>query len=430
MNSRGLGLVWIAAIALALTGDLWIGASGNKASGQTYTLTVGILPAATGSVAVDPPGPYDYGDPVTLTAYPEAGWGFDHWSGDLSGSSNPAVLTILGNMEVTAHFDSLQYTLTMEIDPPGAGVVTMVPPGPYQHGEPVTLTAYPGEGWDFDHWSGDVTGNVNPVVEVIMGDTYVTAHFVEREYTVSRNVDPPGSGSVSVVPEGPYCYGDTVELTAVPGPGWDFDYWSGDLAGSTNPETIIIYGDVNVTAHFDSVEYTLALEVDPPGAGVVAAEPGGPYYYGYPVTLTAEAGAGWLFDHWSGDITGSVNPVVIVMTRNKSVTANFAKDLSGIIGEQVPEASSFRLYGACPNPFSSKTEIRFDLPEARHVSLIMYDVSGQLVRVLADRIVPAGRHAVVWDARDTALRPVPPGIYFFRFTAGESDETGSMVVLK
>jgi hypothetical protein len=41
-----------------------------------------------------------------------------------------------------------------------------------------------------------------------------------------------------------------------------------------------------------------------------------------------------------------------------------------------------------------------------------------------------GRHAVVWDARDTALRPVPPGINFFRFTVGESDETGSMVMLK
>jgi hypothetical protein len=44
--------------------------------------------------------------------------------------------------------------------------------------------------------------------------------------------------------------------------------------------------------------------------------------------------------------------------------------------------------------------------------------------------MPAGEHRAVWDARDSALRPVPPGIYFYRIKAGEFAQTGRLVVLK
>ena len=68
-----------------------------------YTLTVNIV--GDGSVAVDPtPGPYHYGDAVKLTATADAGWSFSGWSGSLSGSDNPANLTMTGNEVVTATF--------------------------------------------------------------------------------------------------------------------------------------------------------------------------------------------------------------------------------------------------------------------------------------------------------------------------------------
>ena len=69
---------------------------------NVYTLTVSTV--GSGSVDLNNTGPYHYGDVVELTAGPDLGWSFDHWSGDLIGSANPATLTITGDSTVVAHF--------------------------------------------------------------------------------------------------------------------------------------------------------------------------------------------------------------------------------------------------------------------------------------------------------------------------------------
>ena len=54
------------------------------------------------------------------------------------------------------------------------------------------------------------------------------------------------------------------------------------------------------------------------------APPGGTYVIRGPRwQLTAVAAAGYRFDHWTGDLTGSTNPASISMTANRSVTAVF-----------------------------------------------------------------------------------------------------------
>src|SRR3989337_905883 len=68
-----------------------------------YTLTVNTV--GSGSVALNPPGGvYNAGTQVTLPATPAAGWSFSGWSGDLTGSTNPATLTMNANKSVTATF--------------------------------------------------------------------------------------------------------------------------------------------------------------------------------------------------------------------------------------------------------------------------------------------------------------------------------------
>ena len=69
-----------------------------------YTLTVSTV--GSGSVAKNPDqSTYHYGDVVTLTATPATGWSFSGWSGGLTGSANPATITIDGNKVVTATFE-------------------------------------------------------------------------------------------------------------------------------------------------------------------------------------------------------------------------------------------------------------------------------------------------------------------------------------
>jgi uncharacterized repeat protein (TIGR02543 family) len=69
-----------------------------------YSLTVNVV--GSGSVGLDPPGGvYDAGTAVALTAMPDPGWVFTGWSGDLSGTANPASLTMDADKDVTATFE-------------------------------------------------------------------------------------------------------------------------------------------------------------------------------------------------------------------------------------------------------------------------------------------------------------------------------------
>jgi hypothetical protein len=71
----------------------------------TYTLTTSVNPQGAGTVTLNPAGgTYTAGTTVTLTATPNSGYTFSSWSGDLTGSINPAQITMDGNKSVTAVF--------------------------------------------------------------------------------------------------------------------------------------------------------------------------------------------------------------------------------------------------------------------------------------------------------------------------------------
>jgi hypothetical protein len=72
-----------------------------------YVLTVNIDPLGGGTVALEPAQPaegYAEGTIVTLTTTAAEGYKFDHWSGALSSSENPATITMNSNEKVTASF--------------------------------------------------------------------------------------------------------------------------------------------------------------------------------------------------------------------------------------------------------------------------------------------------------------------------------------
>ena len=216
---------------------------------QKYTLTVSTV--GSGSVTLNNTGPYYHnGEVVMLTAVPVVGWSFQNWSGNLSGSINPATLVIAGNMSVTATFTQDQYTLTVNVV--GSGSVGKSPNNAtYVWGTNVSLTASATVGWTFAGWSGDASGTVSPVTVNMTGNKVVNATFTQNVYTLTVNV--VGDGVVNRNSTGPYYYGDVVELTAVSTVGWSFDHWSVDLSGFVSPATIVVDGNKVVNATFTEV---------------------------------------------------------------------------------------------------------------------------------------------------------------------------------
>lgn len=72
------------------------------------------------------------------------------------------------------------------------------------------------------------------------------------------------------------------------------------------------------------------------------------------------------------------------------------------------------LSGNYPNPFSAQTVIRFATPAQGHVTMRVFDLSGRLVRTLANEEMAAANHSIIWDGTDANGRPLGAGIYFCR----------------
>jgi hypothetical protein len=91
---------------------------------------------------------------------------------------------------------------------------------------------------------------------------------------------------------------------------------------------------------------------------------------------------------------------------------------------------SFRLYQNSPNPFNSRTDISFDIDGPSHVQLIIYNILGQRVAVLADQPLETGSHRVSWDGRDERGDMCGSGIYFYSLQSYGKRETKRMLLLK
>jgi hypothetical protein len=90
-----------------------------------------------------------------------------------------------------------------------------------------------------------------------------------------------------------------------------------------------------------------------------------------------------------------------------------------------PFLSEFRLPENFPNPFYYSTTISYSLPIAAKVTLSIYDITGRLVETLVNYTQQPGIHEVRWDRKQN-----PSGVYFYRFKAGEFEETRKMVVVE
>ncbi len=336
-----------------------------------YKLTINV--EGDGAVQKTPAQAYyDEGEIVELRANPGRKYIFSHWSGGLSGGTNPTEITMDGNKSVTAHFvNSGIYTLSILFThrtcaPDEEDCVPDSPHGtvqvnPYaerygdEHeemydfpaGTEVTLT---GTGrfmdYDFSYWAGDIYSHDNPVTITINSDMRITPMWKSQPIHIHRigidggkyllNMEmPDGSIKPGWGDAGLLYYGDTVEIKARdPKDGEHFSHWSGNTEDDTagiadiySPHTTLtMYDtDIDIFANFepDSEGDFYVLSVTAIRGRVTKVPQKSEYEPGEEVQLTAEPDAGYDFLYWEGDLTGSENPATIIMNSNKSVRAVF-----------------------------------------------------------------------------------------------------------
>ena len=393
VGAQGLNNVWF--------DDVELFADGPAA---TFTFTTS---AANGSITLNPAGgTYDAGATVIATATPDAGYKFNGWRGDLSGANNPVSVLMDKNITVTANFILITNTLSVIAT---NGTVSMDPAGgAYVPGAVVTLTATPNTGYVFNGWSGDLTGSANPATITMDRNKSLTANFKAVNYTLTTSAS---NGSVSLSPVGgSYISGTQVTLTAKPNSGYVFVDWTGDLSGSENPVKITVDANKNITANFKRITYTLTANAV---NGSILFEPdgGGTYNSGAFVYITATPDSGYVFNGWSGDLTGEQNPALLTMNQNKNITALFKQIISTANAiDMLPAQTTLgQIY---PNPFSTVTTIPFEIKEASHIKISILNLSGQEVCTLINKPLSPGKYTIHWNGSDKSGNRVKEGIYF------------------
>jgi len=323
----------------------------------TYTLTVDVSPGGTGSIELDgtalssypDSSTFVYGASVNLEAIPASGYEFAHWSGDLSGTENPATIAMDSDKEVVAYFTQITYILTVDVGPGGTGSIELdgaalssyPASSTFVWGASVNLEAIPTSGYEFAQWGGDLSGSTNPISIVMDGNKIITANFAQITYALTVDVSPGGAGSIEVdgtafssyPAPSTFVYGASVNLEAIPASGHEFAHWGGDLSGSTNPTSVVMDGKKTITADFTQITYTLTVDVSPGGAGSIEVD--GTAFSSYPaysifvwgasVNLEAIPASGYEFAQWDGDLSGTENPTTIAMDSGKEVTAHFVR---------------------------------------------------------------------------------------------------------
>ncbi len=153
----------------------------NKSVQAIFGTTITSSAGGGGSVVFDPAGPvFPYGYTLMASAIPLPGKVFVLWGKSASGSTNPLPFQVITpNAEISALFASgLTNQVSLTVTPVGHGKILVNPPANvFSLGQSVTITATPDPGKLFYGWSGDASGNQNPLGVVMNKNKLIYANF-------------------------------------------------------------------------------------------------------------------------------------------------------------------------------------------------------------------------------------------------------------
>ena len=264
-------------------------------------------------------------DCTEVAVEPYIGYKFTGWSGDYTGIENPLTVTnVTSDMEITANFVRL-YTVTYTAGTGGSvtgDLTQMVVSG----SDCTSVTAVPSEGYLFNNWYVDYTGTENPLtVTDVMSDMEIRANFIRKRYEVIFTAGTGGSllGDASqTVVHGEDCTAVRAEASE----GYEFSGWSGDYTGTENPLTLTnVTSAKTIQANFSQKRYEVIFTTG--AGGSLLGDASQTVVHGEDCTaVRAEASEGYEFSGWSGDYTGTENPLTLTnVTSAKTIQANFSQ---------------------------------------------------------------------------------------------------------
>ena len=266
-----------------------------------------------------------------LNASASRGYQFDEWRVDidnqnyiLNGLNNPInEVKIEGPIAITAVFSLTPYQLNILASIGGQ----TTGPSSFTIQESPLITAIANEGWDFSHWTGDISYLSDPnsssayiqnSAALELKDLSFTAQFIRETYQF--HVSSTGEGAFDLFEDnlpiveqstqhsGTYNSASRLTVKATPTSGWKFSQWNGlpspsellDAESSLNPlideiEFVPAF-DLNISAQFLRNSYSLNVTSSSGGTSVGS----GSFKFEDTVNISAQADMHYQFDRWTG----------------------------------------------------------------------------------------------------------------------------------
>ncbi len=268
---------------------------------ESVNISIDVEPSGAGNVIGDDPGEYEHGEQIELEAVPNEGYEFDNWTEngvEISTDENLTFEVGIEDRDLVANFILKEYDIEVESVPQDGGSVSGG--GVYSHGENVSISADPNEGYEFVEWQVDGIkqfGTKSPTFQAVE-DLVLEAIFEKKEYDVSLNTDGDGSA----IGAGTYEHGEKVSIIANPSPGNQFVKWldvDNNELSQDSVYSFTITGHRSITAVFEKKEYKIDLSAYPSIGGDVYGA--GVYKHGDAVEIEADSNAGYIFDKWEED---------------------------------------------------------------------------------------------------------------------------------
>jgi len=92
--------------------------------------------------------------------------------------------------------------------------------------------------------------------------------------------------------------------------------------------------------------------------------------------------------------------------------------------------NEFHLFQNFPNPFNPSTTIRFNLPTASPVQVKIFDIKGELIKIIVSDENPAGENEMIWDGTNNKGIKQPSGVYLYQLNSNSNADVRKMILLK
>ncbi len=256
-----------------------------------------------------------YGDKVTLTVTPNAGYTLDKITSDQVNVSNNSFTMPAGEVKLNVTFKKIDYTITVNS---GEGGTATASATGGNVGDKITVNCTPEAGYKLDQIKVNGTAINDTTFDMPAANVTVTVTFKKIDYKITVNTGEGGTANCQKTAQ----VGDKVTLTVAPDVGYTLDKITSEQVNVSNNSFTMPAGEVKLNVTFKKIDYTITVNSGEGGTATASATGGN---VGDKITVDCAPETGYKVDQIKVNNTAINGNTFDMPAANVTVTVTFKK---------------------------------------------------------------------------------------------------------